>query len=163
TKGSSPGGIVRPGPVPVPTFVLAGRRMTVRKKVRLVLGLVALAVVLAACSTSTSVPQDSLNPQGPYSRKIDNLFDPVFWIAVAVFVLVEGALVFAIFRFRHKPGRAIPAQTHGNSRLEITWTILPAVLLAGISVPTVATILELNRRPTGNVMQVNVSGHQWWW
>ena len=65
--------------------------MTVRKKVRLVLGLVALAVVLAACSTSSSLPQNSLDPQGPYARKIDNLFNPVFWIAVVVFVLVEGA------------------------------------------------------------------------
>ena len=137
--------------------------MTVLRKVRLVLGLVALAIVLAACSTSSSLPQNSLNPQGPYARKIDNLFDPVFWIAVAVFVLVEGALVYALFRYRHKPGRAIPAQTHGNSKLEITWTILPAVLLAGISVPTVATILELNRKPEGQVLNVNVSGHQWWW
>jgi cytochrome c oxidase subunit II len=135
----------------------------VRKKVRLVLGLVALAVVLAACSTNSSLPQNSLDPQGPYAKKIDNLFDPVFWIAVGVFVLVEGLLVIAIFRFRHKPGRAIPAQTHGNSKLEITWTILPAVLLAGISVPTVATILELNRHPAGQVLNVDVSGHQWWW
>jgi cytochrome c oxidase subunit 2 len=134
----------------------------VRKKVRLVLGMVALAMVLAACS-STSLPQNSLDPQGPYARKIDNLFDPVFWIAVGVFVLVEGLLVFSLFRFRHRPGRAIPAQTHGNTRLEITWTILPALLLAGISVPTVATVLELNRHPEGQVLNVNVSGHQWWW
>jgi cytochrome c oxidase subunit II len=136
--------------------------VTVLKKVRLVLGMVALAMVLAACS-SQSLPQDSLDPQGPYARKIDNLFDPVFWIAVGVFVLVEGVLVFSLFRFRHRPGRTIPAQTHGNTRLEITWTILPALLLAGISVPTVATVLELNRRPTGQVLDVNVSGHQWWW
>jgi cytochrome c oxidase subunit 2 len=124
--------------------------------------MVALAIVLAACS-SRSLPQNSLDPQGPYARKIDNLFDPVFWIAVGVFVLVEGALVYALFRFRHRPGRTIPAQTHGNTRLEIAWTIAPAVLLAAISVPTVATVLELNRRPEGNVLEVNVSGHQWWW
>jgi cytochrome c oxidase subunit 2 len=124
--------------------------------------MVALAVALAAC-TSQATPQSGLDPQGPYARKIDALFDPVFWIAVGVFVLVEGVLVFSLFKFRHRSGRSIPAQTHGNTRLEITWTILPALLLAGISVPTVATLLELNRRPQGNVLEVNVTGHQWWW
>ena len=57
----------------------------------------------------------------------------------------------------------IPAQVHGNTRLEIAWTILPTLILAGVAVPTIATIWDLAARPTGDVLEVNVLGHQWWW
>ena len=64
----------------------------------------------------------------------------VFW-AVIVFVLVEGALVFAIFKFRGRPDDPEPAQVHGST-LEIAWTIIPALILAIIAVPTVKTIFK---------------------
>ena len=67
-----------------------------------------LAFLLSACGRGK--PQNSLDPAGPYARKIDALFDPVFWIAVAVFVLVEGLLVVALVRFRHRPGNPVPRQ-----------------------------------------------------
>jgi cytochrome c oxidase subunit 2 len=54
-------------------------------------------------------------------------------------------------------------QSHGNTRLEITWTILPALLLAGIAVPTVATQLDIRSEPKGERIEINVTGHQWWW
>jgi cytochrome c oxidase subunit 2 len=120
------------------------------------------AFLLAACASDA--PQDSLDPKGPISRTIDNLFEPVFWIATGVFVLVEGLLVFALIRFRQRGGEARAVkQIHGNTRLEIIWTILPAVLLAGIAVPTIATIVDLSRRPSGDVLDVTVVGKQWWW
>ena len=56
-------------------------------------------------------------------------------------------MLFA-FRYRHRKGReGIPPQVHGNTRLEIAWTILPAVILAGVAVPTVAGIFELAAGP----------------
>ncbi|MBA3552079.1 MAG: cytochrome c oxidase subunit II [Actinobacteria bacterium] len=119
------------------------------------------AVVLGACAENA--PQDSLSPAGPYARQIDTLFRPVFWIAVAVFVLVQGLLLYAVFRFRHRGDRGIPVQVHGNRRLEIAWTIIPAMLLAGIAIPTVGTIFSLDRRPAGDVLDIRVVGHQWWW
>jgi cytochrome c oxidase subunit 2 len=137
--------------------------MTERGRLRLA-GVVLLAMpvlLLAACGEN--LPQDSLRPEGPAARTIDSLFRPVFWIAVAVFVLVEGLLVFALIRFRHKPGRGVPLQVHGNKRLEIAWTIVPAVLLAGIAVPTIGTIFALSGRPAGNVLDISITGHQWWW
>jgi cytochrome c oxidase subunit II len=121
-----------------------------------------LAVGLSAC-VNTHLPQDTLNPAGPTARTEDNLLWPVFWIAVGVFVLVEGLLVVALFKFRHRPGRGIPTQIHGNFRMEMAWTIAPALLLAGVAVPTVATIFRLSERPSGQYVQVAVTGHQWWW
>jgi cytochrome c oxidase subunit 2 len=124
--------------------------------------IVALAVIGVACAKQA--PQDSLSPVGPVARQEDNLFRPVFWIAVGVFVLVEGLLVFAVVRYRRRSDRDAPRQVHGNTRLEIFWTILPAALLAGIAVPTVVTIFDVARKPVGaNVVNVKVTGHQWWW
>ncbi len=125
----------------------------------------ALLVVMLFSACAKNAPQDFTDPVGPAAEKSDNLYQLVFWVAVGVFVIVEGLLFFAVFRFRQRRGRErqLPAQTHGNSRLEIGWTIAPALVLAVIAVPTVATIFDLSAEPEGNVLQINVTGHQWWW
>jgi len=135
--------------------------MRVRVKARSYAVLAAAAFALSACARA-NLPQNTLAPQGPQAEKIDRLFQPVFWIAVAVFVLVEGGLVYLLVHYRHRPGRGVPAQVHGNKRLEVTWTVIPAVLLAAIAVPTIATIFDLARVPK-NALQITVTGHQWWW
>jgi cytochrome c oxidase subunit 2 len=122
---------------------------------------VVLLFLLSACSR-TQLPQDTFNAAGPEARKINSLFWPVFWIAVGVFFLVEGLLVFALVRFRRRPGAGIPKQVHGNRRLELTWTIIPALLLLGVAFPTVGTIFSLARKPAG-ALDITVTGHQWWW
>ncbi len=122
-----------------------------------------LLLLLAACSGSG--PQTTLDPAGPIAEEIDQLWLLVFWIAVVVFVLVEAALVISIFRFRERPGdERRPKQLHGNTRLEIIWTIIPAVLLAGLSVPMLATLFNIREVPEGpDVLTIQVIGHQWWW
>ncbi len=134
-----------------------------RRRTLAVLGLVALALVAAACAPNAT--QSALEPKGPYAQKSFDLFVPVFWVAVAIFVIVEGLLVLFVFRYRHRRNQTprIPAQVHGNTRLEIAWTILPTLILAGVAVPTIATIWDLAAKPTGDVLEVNVLGHQWWW
>jgi cytochrome c oxidase subunit II len=125
------------------------------------LALLALALVASACAQDA--PLDSLNPAGPIAREIDNLWQIVFWAAVAVFVVVEGAIVYAIFRFRkRRKDESLPTQTHGNTRLEVAWTIAPAVVLAILAVPTVATIFSLDRERPGS-LPIKVTAHQWWW
>jgi len=134
-------------------------RGNVRKRLSWVLGLVALGLLLASCAPHAT--QDSLKPAGPYAQEIKNLFVPVFWVAVAVFVIVEGGIVLIMIRFRHRKDRErMPAQTHGNTRLEIGWTIVPAVILAFVMVPTVATIWSLAKPPPKGALDVTVQGHQ---
>jgi cytochrome c oxidase subunit 2 len=134
----------------------------VRKRLLWVLGLVALGLSLAACAPNAS--QDSLNPQGPNAQTIHDLFVPIFWVAVGVFVIVEGGIVWILIRYRHRKGRdRLPPQSHGNTRLEIGWTILPTLVLAFVTVPTVATIWELARTPPDDALHVTVEGYQWWW
>jgi cytochrome c oxidase subunit II len=90
----------------------------------------------------------------------------VFPIAVAVFVLVQGILILAIWRFRRRSDdddTELPKQVAGNTRLEILWTFIPAVILAGISVPTVATIFALAEEPGDDALHVRVIAKQYWW
>lgn len=126
-------------------------------------GIGLMTVWLSACSLIRieDAPLDSLDPQGPFARQIDDLFWPVFWIAVGVFVLVQGALLVALVAFRDRPGRPEPRQIHGNARLEVAWTVIPALILAAVAVPTVRTIFDLTECGT-DVMEVEVIGHQWW-
>lgn len=118
-----------------------------------------LALLLSACAADA--PQDALKPAGEVARKADFLWDLTFGIAVAVFVIVEGFLVFALLKFRARPGRRA-AQFHGNTRLEVALVVIPALLLAGVGVPTVATIFDLAGRPN-DALDVKVIGHQFWW
>ena len=105
-----------------------------------------------------------MQPAGPYAQEIKNLFVPVFWIAVLVFVIVEGGIVLLVVKYRHRKGRErMPPQIHGNTRLEVGWTIVPAVILAVVMVPTVATIWDLARKPPADALHITVQGHQWWW
>src|SRR5205823_4262489 len=52
---------------------------------------------------------------------------------------------------------------HGSARLELGWTIAPALLPGIVGITTLSTIFSINRKPTGNVLNVSVTGHQWWW
>lgn len=137
--------------------VPAGRRW------RPVLAAVGLALVLGACGNG-ELPQDSLDPQGPYARQIYDLAKPVFIIAGFVFVLVQALVVYSAIKFRRRSEDEAPVQVHGNVRMELTWTVIPAAVLAVVGVLTVGTIADLDRVPQGDdVVNVTVTGRQWWW
>lgn len=122
-----------------------------------------VALVTAGCGgTTAEYPQSTLIPQGDFAAMVDDVFMTTVKWAVLVFVLVEGALLFAIWKFRSRPGDAEPEQSHGNTTLEILWTIIPAAILAFIAVPTVRTIFRTAEIPE-NALEVEVIGHQWWW
>lgn len=126
--------------------------------------LVAVAgLVLSACDKEVQ-PQNVLDPQAPISRQLDNLWNPVFAVAVIVFVVVEALVIFLSFRYRRRNDDESPKQIHGSTPLEIGWTITPALILAVVGIGTVANIGKLDQIPKGDdVMQVKVIGHQWWW
>ena len=123
------------------------------------LKLILFLVFFTACIENA--PLDSLSPEGPYARTIDDLFWLTFWIAVAIFVLVQTVLLVAVALFRDKPGKPEPKQIHGNVKLELLWTVIPILILASIAVPTVRAIFDLAKEPA-DAMKVEVVGHQWW-
>jgi cytochrome c oxidase subunit 2 len=108
-------------------------------------------------------PLTTFRPAGPNAERIDELFWLVFWIATAIFVLVMGGLVVILFFFRDRgeEGAKEPKQLHGSPKLEVLWTVIPALILAAIAVPTVSSVFELTGCEDDS-MRVEVVGHQWW-
>jgi cytochrome c oxidase subunit 2 len=92
--------------------------------------LIALAavVVLNAGPIWTSFfPPEAKSVEG---QEIRNLYDIVFIFAVAIFVLVEGLIIWTVLRYRRKPGDdELPPQTHGNNIAEATWVIIPTLIV----------------------------------
>jgi cytochrome c oxidase subunit 2 len=126
--------------------------------------LAALSVGLAVAGCAGErFPQSTLNPASDAGSAIDGLYRLIFWWAVAVFVVVQTALVVTLIRYRKRPGQGEPKQTHGHTLVEIAWTLVPALILVFIAVPTIRTIFQLRGVAPADALQVEVTGHQWWW
>jgi cytochrome c oxidase subunit 2 len=117
------------------------------------------ALALAGCASDA--PQDTWRPAGPNAQQIHDLQWPIFLIAGVVGVIVFVAVLFCIVKFRDR-GQPIPEQTHGKAWLEYMFIALPALLLAIIAVPTVSTVIALNKTDDAECV-INVTGQQWWW
>ena len=125
-----------------------------------------LPLLLAAgCERSNlrKYPQTIFHPTTEYAERVIKLQDLTLYLGVAVGILVFLLLAFIITRFRYRPGMPEPQQTHGNTTLELAWTLIPAIILAVIAVPTVQTIFATQAPAPANALTVNVVGWQWWW
>jgi cytochrome c oxidase subunit 2 len=123
--------------------------------------LVAGALAVAACGEK--YPNSTFTHLTDFNTIIDGLWNRLLLLGTIVFVIVEALLVFTIIKFRKREGAPAPKQTHGNSTLEITWTIIPVIILVLIAVPTVSAIWKTEAKASANSIQVQVIGHQWWW
>ncbi len=121
---------------------------------------VALPVILAACS---AYPNSTFSSHTDVNKDATGLWSLMMWLAALVFVLVETLLIYVMFRFRRRPGGPEPRPVHGNTAMELTWTLLPLVILAIISVPSVRSVWKFQRPAPADAIQVDVTGHQWWW
>lgn len=119
-----------------------------------------LCLLAAACANG---PNTTFEPHTDFGRSIDDIWKLLLRLGTAVFILVEGLLVYTLIRFRARPGAPDPKPVHGNTTLEITWTLIPALVLVIIAVPTVRTIFETQAKASADALQVEVYGHQWWW
>lgn len=140
------------------------RRLLRPGRSRLLFLLPFVPALLIACNEGDA--QSTFGTNGPVADTQADLFIFIFWIAVAVFFLVEGALIYSIMKFRRRAGDdSIPAQTHGNNKLEVIWTVIPVLILIAIAVPTVKIIYDQDGPPSdqGPVLDINVRAHQWWW
>ncbi len=107
--------------------------------------------------------QNTFAPKGEVADKQKDLFLIVLWPAIVISVLVGAALVYALIRYRYRQGDPAPKQVHGNTRLEVAWTILPAILLVGIAVPTLQGIFDLGRAPSKDALHVEVTAFRFGW
>ncbi|HWR64634.1 MAG TPA: cytochrome c oxidase subunit II [Bellilinea sp.] len=123
--------------------------------------LVSLAFLLSSCQTSPTF----LNPASTTASHEARLYWIILVMALVVFVLVEGGLLWTVIRDRKRPEDIAPApQFHGNTRLEVTWTVIPILLVIVLFVMTVQTMSAV-AQPEAQTDDLNVRivGHRWWW
>jgi cytochrome c oxidase subunit II len=123
--------------------------------------LAVFAITVLSCNEAH--PNSTLVPHSDLGREIDFLWDRLLLLGTIVFVLVEAILLYVVFRYRRRDDKTTPPQTHGSTKLEITWTLIPAVILVFIAVPTVRTIFITQAQAAPGSMNIDVIGHQWWW
>jgi cytochrome c oxidase subunit 2 len=108
-----------------------------------------LLAVLGTLTFTGAASADFFSPESggsPNADTIDNLYWLLFALGVIVFLGVEGALVYSLFKFRARKG-AVPAQIRGNTRLEIGWTVGAALILVVIAVVTFAQLDNIRNAP----------------
>jgi cytochrome c oxidase subunit 2 len=129
--------------------------------------LLAGVLPLAACGSGTGISPIFPEPVSPNGKNIYDLYVLISVPAIAIFVLVEILLLVAILRFRRSrqgPGY-VPPQTHGNTTLEVVWTVIPLGIVLFIAA---LSFVELQRDFTARTdqetqMNITVNGHQFGW
>ena len=138
---------------------IASVRGVLRIVLKPIIAVGGISVVAASCATNA--PQDTWQPKGPNAKLIDDLQQPVFAVAGIIGLIVAVAVTYTMIKYRDR-GQPIPEQTHGKPALEITLTIIPALILAVVSVFTFGAIFKL-AKTDDTEMIINVTGQQWWW
>ena len=165
---------------------MARPRLTTLLRRALAPALIGLLVVAAPAGAGVILPESGGGSQPAQDTR--TLYAIVLIIAVVVFVGVEGVLIYCLFKYRAKKGR-VAAQIHGNTRLEIGWTVGAAVILVFLTVATFVMLpgiknpaesdIDLNGNPVasnaafastdqepppkGVAMNIKVDGMQYAW
>jgi cytochrome c oxidase subunit II len=134
-----------------------------RQLARTAFGMAAMLVLASCGGGSGNYPNSTFLPTSEFNRDLTSTWNTMLGWGTVVFVIVEVILLVALVRFRRRPGGPAPTNVHGNTAMEITWTVLPLVILAIIAVPTVRNIWKYQGDPGPEALQVRVIGHQWWW
>ena len=135
------------------------RRPRLPHTVRSVAALAALALLLAGCAALE--PPAAVTAQGQDTR---SLYDFVFVIAVVIFVLVEALIIFAVLRYRRKPtDTELPPQIHGNSVLEVIWTVIPTLIVVIMFVFSWQTLNKVDAVSPSPALTVRAVAAQFQW
>jgi cytochrome c oxidase subunit II len=127
--------------------------------------LFAMAATVAGCASGGPYPLDTLSPKSDLTRAILSLFKEVTILDSIVLVVVVAAMIGAIFIYSSREGDpGEPSAMHSDVTLEMLWTVIPALILVAITIPTVHTIIRTqpDKWPAGT-LEVRVIAHQWWW
>jgi cytochrome c oxidase subunit II len=125
------------------------------------IALVALVVLNASAIWSSFFPPAAKTVQG---QDIRNLYDIVFGIAVVIFVVVEGLIVWSVIRYHRKPGDdELPPQTHGNNLAEVTWTLIPTIIVIFLFVISWQTLNSVEATSSQPNLKVRAVAGQFQW
>lgn len=127
--------------------------------------LAALPLLVAGCSwVIGDVPQSTVHPMTDAAREIQGVYKQVTYWIMAIFIAVEVLIVYAVIRYRRRPGdEGVPEQVHGHTGLEIGWTLIPLVVVIAIAFPSLRSLWALAAPAPPDALEVKVIGNRWWW
>src|SRR5688572_22248158 len=97
-----------------------------------------------------------------YGHEIDSLFYLIYYITAATFILVTVVMIYFLVKYREQPGRRA-VYSHGNTTLEIIWTVVPAAILIVLSFMSVNTWAKIKRNPPATDFEIKVTAKQFNW
>jgi cytochrome c oxidase subunit II len=139
---------------------VASRESRAQVRTMLLIGAVASVLGIAVALLIDWFPVPASEQAGP----IDTLWDVLLIASVPVFVLVETIVLYCAIKFRMRPGEELKdgPPIHGNTKLEIIWTAIPAILLVGLCTYAYVVLTDIEKAEA-NSMQVRVVGEQFTW
>ncbi|GIX36000.1 MAG: cytochrome c oxidase subunit 2 [Lysobacteraceae bacterium] len=136
--------------------------MAAGKGIRWVLSLLALPWAGLAAAANPQPWQLNMTPGvTEMSAEVHALHMLIFWICVVIGVIVFGAMVVAMIRFRKSKG-AVPAKWSHNTTAEIIWTVIPILILVSMAIPATRTLFRFEDTRDAE-MTVKITGYQWMW
>jgi len=143
---------------------------------------VGMTLALTGCGIFDDKPLSTMDPESPIARQLDTFLVWLLIVCGVVFVIVQGMVIYMAKRFGVKGSdedteaadynpyndEEFPEQIHGNTRLEILWTLIPTVIMAVVAVFTVNLLVQLDdvsatENDRQRIESVTVVGQQWWW
>jgi cytochrome c oxidase subunit 2 len=130
-----------------------------------ILGLAAAAFLLSSCEGLGGISPIFPTPVSPNGQDIYDTYIGISIPAIVIFIGVEVALLWVVLRFRRskQPVGYVPPQTHGNTTLEIAWTIAPLLVVLGIAGYSFYTLQKDFQPVTNADMSITIRGHQFGW
>jgi len=125
--------------------------------------LIALVIGITILGGLTALqPPDSITVLGDRQW---TLYNVTMAISLVIYILVTCGFIYAIFRFKRRSPDEMPVQIHGSNVLELTWTLIPILILVGLFVPSFLLVRDLKTPPAEEdvFLTVEAVGHQWWW
>ena len=111
-------------------------------------------------------PTNIFAPSATPAQSIFELSMLVLSVTLAIFLIVGGLLLYALIRYRHRPtdSNVEPAQIYGSTQIELSWTVIPILIVVTLFLTTTRVILGTQAIPKpSTAMDVTVIGHQFWW
>lgn len=126
--------------------------------------LMAIFTGLLVLGSTTASAEYALNLQRgvtPISQEAYDLHMLIFWVCVAIAVVVFGAMFFSMLKHRKSKG-AVASQFHESTAVEIAWTIVPFVILVGMAIPATKALVAMEDTSNSD-LTIKVTGYQWKW
>jgi cytochrome c oxidase subunit 2 len=125
-----------------------------------------IALIVSACGVALGLLIDWF-PIGASeeAKQIDTLWDVLLIASVPIFVFVQTYVLYAVWKFRMKPGEELKdgPPIHGNTRLEVIWTAIPAILMVALCSYAYVVLTDIEDATAGEQLDVRVVGEQFTW